>query len=77
MVSWGVVGVHAPLAACMNGPPKGLTVGLLGFFLTEDAGWGANPYCSRGAVYIPAATRLSGGHQSIPGCHIVYSYEPL
>ena len=30
-----------------------------------------------GAVYIPAVTRLSGGHQTIPGCHIDYSYESL
>ena len=52
-------------------------MGLLGFFLTEDTGWGRQPTPLPGAVYIPAVTRLSGGHKTIPGCHIVYSYESL
>ena len=42
--------------------------GLLGFFLTEDAGWGANT-----APGMPSTFRrssLSCGHQSSPGCQI-------
>ena len=43
MVSWPAVVLQAPFASCLNGPPKGLTVDLLGFFLTEDTDWAANP----------------------------------
>ena len=60
---WPVVVLQAPLgqggaagSACgLNGPPKGLTVDLLGFFLTEDTDWGANPTCSR----VPSTFRPS------------------
>ena len=52
MVSWAAAAPQNPLAAQVL--LLKASHGLLGFFLTEDAGRGANPTCSR----VPSTFRL-------------------
>ena len=62
----GAEGGAADSACGSNGPPKGLTKGFWASSSRKAQAGALTHTAHPGAVYIPAVTRLSGGHQDFP-----------